>query len=381
MEDVLQCPICLERFDAPRLLPGCGHTFCAHCVQTLPASAGAAGNRACPTCRAPFQLADVRPNFTVQSLLGEFEGRPLPPMPPVMSFYSNDVNPVAPPLTSTHLSGMPDPSQALRTFPQQGTAGSQTPMPIFATQTVILAPSQTRRTMWSTEPAQPQVLAVLPQAGEHLTPRPPQNPGCSTPCWAGTLGGCFAMHLPGAIVGGALGCFANFVWNFPDPDRNCIYLAKADGVIIPLPQDGGPQGTTKVKLWSAGFTAPLTEQGFKLVTSDRRQSEMDKFLHRLVQHLGGVVADRETFVEIFTPRGKGKNTTKTVFLGWFGCKGARQVGGPPFRSLSEAATVLMLKPEDQGVRPLPGRWRFERVQQQLTSGTGFSDDTNEIRIG
>jgi hypothetical protein len=139
---------------------------------------------------------------------------------------------------------------------------------------------------------------------------------------------------------------------------------------------------TKVRLWEAGFTAPLTEQGFQLVTSDRRQSEMNSFLQRLVQHLGGLVADRQTFIENFTPRGKGQNTTKRVSLGWFGCNGVRQVGGPPFRSLSEAATVLMLKPEDQGVRPIPGRWRFEGVRQQPTGGgAGYPQDNNEIRIG
>lgn len=175
------------------------------------------------------------------------------------------------------------------------------------------------------------------------------------------------MTLPGAIVGGIRGCFMKHAWNYQDPDHNCIYLPKADGVVIPLAEYGGPQGTTNVRLWQAGFTAPLTEQGFQLVTSDTRQSEMDKFLTRLVQHLGGIVADRETFVKMFTPRGTGRNTTKTVLLGRFG----RVVGGPPFCSLSEAAKVLMMKPEDHGVQPLPGRWRFEGVQQQLTGAVGY----------
>jgi len=408
MEDVLTCPICLERFQAPRLLPGCGHTFCARCVQALPAQAGTTGgNRACPTCRQPFQLADVRPNYTVQSLLEESAGKPLPPLPPVTSFHSNDNNvpvappltPVAPPLTTAHYSGMPDPSQALRAFPGQGTLGSQAPMsafatqtgqapmPAFATQTVITAPpSQARRSMWSTQSAQPasqlQVLAVLPQASADLAPRPPSvRPGCSPPCWAGAVGGCWAFHVPGGIIGGILGYYAQTAMNYQDPDCNCIQLLKADGVIVPLPEDGGPQGTTKVRLWEAGFTAPLTEQGFQLVKSDRRQSEMDKFLQRIVQYLGGRIESRETFLEIFTPRGKGRNTTKTVTLGWFGCNGTRQVGGAPFRSLQDAATVLMLKPEDQGVRPIPGRWRFEGgQQQQVTGGAGYSNDTNEIRI-
>lgn len=189
------------------------------------------------------------------------------------------------------------------------------------------------------------------------------------------------MHLPGAIAGGILGYFTQKALNYQDPDLNCVHLPKADGVIVPLPEDGGPQGTSKVRLWEAGYTAPMTEQGFQVVASDRRQHQMEIFLQRLVHYLGGTVADRTTFVEIFTPRGKGKNTTKKVSLGWFGCQGLRQVGGPPFRSLSEAATVLMLKPEDQGVRPIPGRWRFEGVQHQRTSGAaGSSEDSNEIRI-
>jgi len=166
------------------------------------------------------------------------------------------------------------------------------------------------------------------------------------------------MHLPGAVVGCVLGCLTERALRYQDPDHNCIYLPKADGVVVPLPEGGGSQSTTKVRLWEAGFTAPLTEQGFRLVTLDARQSEMDKFLYRLVQYLGGLVADREIFTEIFTPRGKGKNTTKTVSLGFFGCNGTRQVGGPPFRSLSEAATVLRLQPDDQGVRTIPGRWRL-----------------------
>jgi len=287
----------------------------------------------------------------------------LPLLPPVTSFHSNDNVPVAPPLTTefdggtvlasgagvgasaasmAHLSSMPDASRALRTFPGQGTVGSQAPTPAFATQTVITAPSEAMRSTWVMSSTQPQTLAVLPQASADLAPGlPTVNPGCSPPCWAGALGGCYLGHFLGGIVGGVLGYYAQKAINYEDPDSNCIQLPRGDGVIVPLAADGGSQGTAKVRLWQAGFTAPLTEQGFQLVKSDRRQSEMDAFLTRLVQY-----------------------------------------GGPPFRSLQEAATVLMLKPKGQGVRPIPGRWRFEGVrQQQLIGGNGFFNDTIEIRLG
>ncbi|KAK7481644.1 hypothetical protein BaRGS_00027160 [Batillaria attramentaria] len=45
----LECAICLERYQRPKLLP-CFHTFCQACLQTL---AGTSPSFPCPACRAP----------------------------------------------------------------------------------------------------------------------------------------------------------------------------------------------------------------------------------------------------------------------------------------------------------------------------------------
>lgn len=34
LSSVLECPVCMEKFTDPRILP-CGHTFCRQCLERL----------------------------------------------------------------------------------------------------------------------------------------------------------------------------------------------------------------------------------------------------------------------------------------------------------------------------------------------------------
>lgn len=50
IEDILQCPICLNRFDDPRALP-CQHVFCYSCMKTITTSNKLCSMITCPLCR------------------------------------------------------------------------------------------------------------------------------------------------------------------------------------------------------------------------------------------------------------------------------------------------------------------------------------------
>mmetsp|Transcript_36909 Transcript_36909/g.68107 ORF Transcript_36909/g.68107 Transcript_36909/m.68107 type:complete len:466 (+) Transcript_36909:60-1457(+) len=66
--DILSCPVCLDTFSDPHILPSCGHTFCKECIDRLNVSYGCAR---CPTCRQQFRPAEVRPNFALRTMLTE----------------------------------------------------------------------------------------------------------------------------------------------------------------------------------------------------------------------------------------------------------------------------------------------------------------------
>ncbi|EIM80472.1 uncharacterized protein STEHIDRAFT_45110, partial [Stereum hirsutum FP-91666 SS1] len=58
------CPICLDTYKSPVSLP-CGHVFCQQCIVLTVQSPNAAcsTHRSCPTCRRPFPIASLDPQF------------------------------------------------------------------------------------------------------------------------------------------------------------------------------------------------------------------------------------------------------------------------------------------------------------------------------
>ena len=73
LEEQLTCPICLEQFTNPKILP-CFHSFCLHCLEGV-APELIEGNLClpCPTCRSPCPnldkgLASLPPSFVINNL-------------------------------------------------------------------------------------------------------------------------------------------------------------------------------------------------------------------------------------------------------------------------------------------------------------------------
>ncbi|KAK7474353.1 hypothetical protein BaRGS_00034401 [Batillaria attramentaria] len=54
VEEYLTCPLCLDTFRSPKLLP-CSHTFCEACLKDL-VSNHPSGKFPCPTCREEIQV-------------------------------------------------------------------------------------------------------------------------------------------------------------------------------------------------------------------------------------------------------------------------------------------------------------------------------------
>ena len=74
LEEQLICPICLEQFTNPKILP-CFHSFCLHCLEGV-ASELVEGTLClpCPTCRSPCPhpdkgLASLPPSFVINNLI------------------------------------------------------------------------------------------------------------------------------------------------------------------------------------------------------------------------------------------------------------------------------------------------------------------------
>ncbi|CAF3853943.1 unnamed protein product [Rotaria magnacalcarata] len=70
LEALLECPLCLDRFDQPRLIP-CGHTYCTKCLNELCAGSDTV---ICPQCRqqhdVPITGVTLFPrNLSYQQLL------------------------------------------------------------------------------------------------------------------------------------------------------------------------------------------------------------------------------------------------------------------------------------------------------------------------
>ena len=59
-----ECPVCLEVFVDPKVLP-CDHSLCAGCVQQL-----MQGSRIeCPLCKVVHDVIKIRPDFRLQQFL------------------------------------------------------------------------------------------------------------------------------------------------------------------------------------------------------------------------------------------------------------------------------------------------------------------------
>ena len=73
LEDLLECPLCLEKFRKQRILP-CGHTFCEECLNEHASTTIRSGGRfSCPNCREEIILPEggverFPYNFTINKL-------------------------------------------------------------------------------------------------------------------------------------------------------------------------------------------------------------------------------------------------------------------------------------------------------------------------
>ena len=64
----LECPICLEQYNDPMRLSGCGHTFCNECI-TKHVQGRAEYSQRCPLCKQPARKRDCMKAQDICSLL------------------------------------------------------------------------------------------------------------------------------------------------------------------------------------------------------------------------------------------------------------------------------------------------------------------------
>ncbi|KAH7691200.1 hypothetical protein AAVH_40289, partial [Aphelenchoides avenae] len=50
-ETLPECPVCLDMFEQPRILPACGHTLCGKCVAPLVTRTNNLPTAMCPLCK------------------------------------------------------------------------------------------------------------------------------------------------------------------------------------------------------------------------------------------------------------------------------------------------------------------------------------------
>ncbi|XP_013398854.1 tripartite motif-containing protein 2 isoform X2 [Lingula anatina] len=82
-DNILTCPICLETFDDPRVLP-CYHTFCLGCISDHARVEGQRTSFHCPMCRETIDipkggLRNLKKNFVfqkVKTIIDESKSRP-----------------------------------------------------------------------------------------------------------------------------------------------------------------------------------------------------------------------------------------------------------------------------------------------------------------
>lgn len=74
LKDLLDCPVCLDQYKDPKILP-CHHSFCRTCLEAVPVEQVPSGRiMRCPTCREPCSLPDggipsLPPSFLLNNLL------------------------------------------------------------------------------------------------------------------------------------------------------------------------------------------------------------------------------------------------------------------------------------------------------------------------
>src|SRR6218665_2051875 len=75
LRDITECPICMNAFTDPRILP-CIHTFCSECLKLISeAEKKKPGDKMlCPLCRKEFMIPEdgmhgVQKNFLMGNLL------------------------------------------------------------------------------------------------------------------------------------------------------------------------------------------------------------------------------------------------------------------------------------------------------------------------
>ena len=73
LQELLECPICMNRYDNPHVLP-CQHTFCKSCIGSLKSNSRNNDNKInCPICRETHELVNgienLPANYTMKRLI------------------------------------------------------------------------------------------------------------------------------------------------------------------------------------------------------------------------------------------------------------------------------------------------------------------------
>uniref|UniRef100_A0A5K3F3L0 RING-type domain-containing protein n=1 Tax=Mesocestoides corti TaxID=53468 RepID=A0A5K3F3L0_MESCO len=89
-ERILECPICLEQFKVPTMLP-CQHSFCQECILKYIHGKG----RFCPVCSQTFQEPDMRKNLLLGQIIDSTNMNRK--SPPQASNYSSRIPPSSSP--------------------------------------------------------------------------------------------------------------------------------------------------------------------------------------------------------------------------------------------------------------------------------------------
>ena len=70
--DTLKCSVCLDLYDDPLILSGCGHTFCRECI-TKHLQGRKAYSSQCPECKKPARERDCLPAHRLAAVVQAFK--------------------------------------------------------------------------------------------------------------------------------------------------------------------------------------------------------------------------------------------------------------------------------------------------------------------